>query len=300
MKVSKLIAFIAIALVSFSALATNVAKGIYSNNEEGVKQCLADLSAGTAVGYIPTLHNPIVSKKFEIKKIGTGGACLTKARVTGDDGKGMQVATVSVAEGFGVGELKKNGVVIESRMETCSNLYENILFPKVKVAERPPETTPAPEPAAQPSVVQNTTVIVVVQPAQPTATVTAPATTTAVESCGDGCYLGFSLEKAVPRTDKRCVIAFRNDKEEYRFVRFGVMKDDKILHGAKVDNVEAEWNRSYDLVPIGKNNNGRDQAVKMPNATCVKVLEVIQIPGILDRVGPRLGLTKTCRPVRPV
>lgn len=174
---AKIIAFVAIALISFSSFATNVEKGIYADDDDGVKQCLADLSAGTAVGYTPTLHNPIVSKKFEIKKVGPGGACLTQARVTGDDGKGMQVATVSVAEGFGVGVLKKDGKVIESRMETCSNLYENILFPKAKVAEKQPEATQVSAPATQ---------VVVVQEVKVEQQTTTPATTpSSVEECKD-------------------------------------------------------------------------------------------------------------------
>lgn len=162
-------------LISFSSFATNVARGIYADSADGLKQCLEDVSNGSAVGYTPTLKNPITSTDFEIKKVGAGGACLTKARVTGDGGKGLQVATVAVAEGFGYGVLEKNGSVVEYRMKACSNHFGGIFVPKAKVAEKQPEATPAPAPVAQPSVVQNTTVIAIVETPSAPAVTTPPA-----------------------------------------------------------------------------------------------------------------------------
>ena len=119
------------------------------------------------------------------------------------------------------------------------------------------------------------------------------------DDCPD-CHKGFDVTKAVPRGDGFCVIAFREDGDERdHFVRFDTMKDTNVLHGAKVDNVAALWNRRYDLVPIGRANNGVDQAITLPKGhTCKQVLKAIMLPGVLDRVGPRLGLTKACRPVR--
>lgn len=279
MKVSaKNIAFVAMAIVSTFASAATF--GNYNACKEG----------NGGVGYEPTMH----AKGYGPKRV-------VGFKLLPSEADGCHLMTTG--EGRRWVFFKKGTMVyIKDGKAVMLAECQNDIFESRPIVEDEKPTTSPSQPPAQPSVVQNTTVIVVVaSPPQPaTAPTPAPAVAPVVESCGDGCYLGFSLEKTVPRTDKRCVIAFRNDKDEYRFVRFGVMKDDQILHGAKVDNVEAEWNHSYDLVPIGKNNNGRDQAIKMPKATCAKVLEVIQIPGILDRVGPRLGLTKTCKPVRPV
>ncbi len=195
MKVSKLLAFVAMFAFSFSSFATNVAKGIYSNDADGIRQCLADLSAGTAVGYMPTLDSPITSKRFEIKKVGSGGACLIKARVTGDDGKGTQVATVSVTEGFEYGVFGK-----ELRMKVCSNQFGNILFPKAKVAEKQPEPAPVPVASAAPATQVNVVQVVNVEQPSP-----APAPASSTNSCNTGKCETFVTKTRTPRTDGKCV-----------------------------------------------------------------------------------------------
>lgn len=178
----------ALILVTGLSFAANPAKGIYADTAEGLKQCLSDRADGKAVDYVPTLDNPIVSKKFDIKKVGQNGACLTKARVTGDDGKGMQVATVSVSPAFEYGIMEKNGTVVEYRMKACSNHFDSIHFPAAKVVEKKHEPTPVPPPV---KVAEPAPVPVVVQPA-PAATCTT-------------CREGFVVTSRTPRTDGKCI-----------------------------------------------------------------------------------------------
>lgn len=178
MKVSKLIVFIAMVLVSFSSFATNVAKGIYENNTAGLKKCWEDAVQGKAVGYEPTTKNQLTSTDFEKKTVGKGGACLTGAYVREDKGSKVYVGTVFVSEGFEYGEQTK-GKVTAYRMVKCSNPFQGIYFPTVKLSERqsePAQATTQP-PASQVIVVQE----VKVEQQAPTPTV---APTPAVE-CKD-------------------------------------------------------------------------------------------------------------------
>lgn len=277
--------------------------------------CVATWRAGKAVVYLPTAQHT----KYSDDRI----AGLSKRPLEAD--ACMQMETMAGKQWV----FQKQGTQVYTRgpnvvyLAECQNDIYAIKYlkkdePKAAApAPAPVVASPAPQPAPAPQAVAapveapairqrvdvDVNVNVRVNAQQSTATspvASTGGTATASSDCGSGCHKGFKVDKVVPRTDGRCVIAFRNDRDEYRFVRFETMKVSNILHGAKVDDEKADWNHNYELVPIGARNNGVDQAFYAPNPTCQGNLKAIQTPGVLDRIGKRLGLTKTCRPVRAV
>lgn len=290
-QIVKFFAALVVALAAVPSFAANPNKGVYSDDSTGMAQCLADAAAGNAKSYTPVTNSPFVDKTFTQKSVGKGGACLSGAYVHEDLSGGSPTGTVFVPEGFSYAEKVDNKGVTFYRMVKCSNHFRGIMLPTFAAA---PATT-------SPVVVGTTTGGVSVSvTVNNSVTVNAGATAPAAASgtCDAsaptaGCHAEFLLRKREARTDGRCVVVFENDKKEVRYVRFDTMKDTLILHGARVVDVKADWVRTNDLVPIGRNG----QAAKMSGApACAQNYKALNELGVLDQVRARLQLTPTCVP----
>lgn len=144
----------------------------------------------------------------------------------------------------------------------------------------------------------------------PTVTVTSPVVTQSAPSpappqvqspaqatCTD-CRPEVTFHKKVARTDGRCVVAFKDPEGKVHFARFDTKRGTSLLVAARVDDVQAEWNHTYTPTYVGYIANGEKKTVQLDlPADCGAVYRAISHPAVLAWTGPRLGLTPDCVPV---
>ncbi len=295
-QIVKFLAALVVALVALPSVAENLEKGIYADTIAGQMKCLADVAAGKAKWYKPSLDQPVTSPAFTKRTVAERGACLVRARVTGDDGNASQIATVAVPAGFAYAELISGGKTIEMRMAACNNLFKEVLYPPaVAPATTSSVAVTTATGAVSVSVTVNNSVTV-------NAGATAPAATPAA-TCEADCQAKLAQEKVEKRTDGACVIAFQSSADKtYRFVRFDVKtwEGKPILIGGSVtDATTAKVTGESKMSVVG---TGEKNLVYMkPDATgkfdCQAAFRAVSIPQVLAWTGPRLGLTTACRPV---
>jgi len=114
----------------------------------------------------------------------------------------------------------------------------------------------------------------------------------------NNCRPEVTFEKKVARTDGRCVVEFKDREEKSHFARFDTERGTSLLVAARVDNEQAEWNHFYNPTYVGYIANGEKKTVKLDlPADCGAVYKAISHPTVLAWTGPRLGLTPDCVPV---
>lgn len=131
-----------------------------------------------------------------------------------------------------------------------------------------------------------------------------PVKTGAAEACTSNCqpHPEVTFDRKVARTDGRCVVAFKDPAGTVHYARFDTKKGTNLLVGAKVDNVQGDWNHSYTPTYVGYiSPNGEKKTVQLDQpASCEAVFKAISNPTVFAWTGPRLQLTPDCRPERRV
>lgn len=300
-----------------------------------VEECRASVLLGQVQPYKPTTKAPFQGVGgWEKKVVPEGGACLGRAHVM-EDGAPKNGKAVYVPAGFvywqhvsgsyrmaecsnpfeeisffhkkeeiapPVVQQETKTVVINERIEKKIEFVETVecvqgnrkvpgVIENGKV-KCPDLEIAAPITINEPIRVQPRVVApppVVVPPAAPAHKAEAPCT---------DCHAEMRIERKVPRTDGRCVVALRDPQGRMHFARFDTQTNHlgPLLVGARVDNERGEWNRSYTPSYVGDGT----QTVRLQQKDCEVVVRALQNQRVFAWTAPRLGLDANCTVVGPV
>lgn len=303
MKVSqKLIAFVAMSVVSFFATASS----------PDFTACTKAVELGKASWYEPSFVAKVtkVGKNEEIRAI-EAPMCVYMHVVGGWKVVPLKTGTKLV---FPKGENQPvrhvvcnnetRGAVYVGSIPTASvvetTIVKETIVVETKVLCKQPDGSFV-KPASVdgvvtcPTVTITSPVVVAQQPAP--APAPAPTATAPQADCTD-CRPEVTLTKKVARTDGRCVVAFKDPSGTVHYARFDTKRGTSYLVAARVDNVLADWNQSYKPTFVGYKANGEEKTVQLDQpADCGAVYKAISHPAVLAWTGPRLGLTPDCIPV---
>jgi hypothetical protein len=296
---SKTIVFVA--LFAIASLANAAGFAVFDN----IESCEIARSAGRAKIYTPTTKAPFQGGKGWTKKVvPEGGACLGEAHVL-EDGAPKNGKAVFVAEGFVYWEHTSGAF----RMNDCSNPFGQISFGNKKQQSVVATCDDCNNNVTNVTNVTNITEVVNVrqvctingqevavvngQCPVPTMTVALPVkvepTTQVTAQPAAACTTctptpKFSLDRKVPRTDGRCVVAVTYQGVE-RFIRLSPEKGTGRLMAAVVRDVGGEFDRSLPIAYVGD-----DSSFLHANATCQAAFQGFTSERSYGPTTRRLGL----------
>lgn len=116
-----------------------------------------------------------------------------------------------------------------------------------------------------------------------------------VEAPCPGCYPEARVTNKVPRTDGRCVVAFRDPQGAMHYARFDTKRGTTLVTGAKVDNERGEWNMSHTPTYVGFiSPTGEKKTVELKDPSCEAIVRSLVERRVFEWTGPRLGLAPNC------